>query len=265
MVELRKPTAEIQEMFDNPVEKADLFCAKHGSFNGYTGAVESICPECLKQEIKEEQERLHTRIRMNANSDVFNRSCIPKRYQRKGFGTYNPTCKKSKDVKTIITAFALNFDKAMMNGTSFLLSGSTGTGKTHLGCSAALHVISNGHAAMYMSMIDMLSKIKESWKPSSEESEESIIEQFVKFDLLIIDEIGHHKITNMDPGLAFKVVNRRYEQELPTIGISKLPEQKISELFGEDMTSRLKSGGGGCLKFNWKDYRNEKNNVMGGK
>jgi DNA replication protein DnaC len=192
---------------------------------------------------------------MNANGDVFNRSCIPKRYQRKEFDSYKPTCKKSEDVKSIIMAFALHFDKAMEHGTSFLLSGSTGTGKTHLGCSAALSVIKTGHTAMYMSMIDMLSKIKESWKPSSEDSEETIINQFMKFDLLIIDEIGHHRITSMDPGLAFKVVNRRYEAELPTVGISKLPEKRICEGFGEDMVSRLKSGGGGCLKFDWKDYR----------
>jgi hypothetical protein len=34
MADLRKPTAEIQEIFDNPVEKANLYCAEHGSFTG---------------------------------------------------------------------------------------------------------------------------------------------------------------------------------------------------------------------------------------
>ena len=245
----------------NTVDSKILSCPKHGKYEGYTTVVSdersinSVCPECLEEENDRARQELYKRIALSGSRDVFNRSCIPPRYQKSNFAGYKPTCEKSEAVKSLLSRFTASFDIAVLNGTSFLLSGKTGTGKTHLACAIAMNVMRNGHTAMYTSLVDAVSRVKTTWIKSSQITADGMIDEFVKFDLLLIDEIGLGPISSKEREIVFMIINRRYEQEKPTIGISKFSEREVCKILSIEAVSRLKSGGGGVLVFDWLDYR----------
>ncbi|MCP3663981.1 MAG: ATP-binding protein [Gammaproteobacteria bacterium] len=241
-------------------ETAILECKLHGSYEGHRTkiegrTVESVCPSCLEEEARRDRAELFKTNKLNVARTIFNRSCIPKRYQSRGMNTYVPDCPAAERIKKILTSYIQNIDRAMESGTSFLFTGGPGTGKTHLANAIAMNAISLGRTAMYISAVDCIAKVKKSWLRNSEESEDCMIDKFSKFYLLIIDEIGLGMITEKEKSIIFRVVNRRYEEELPTIGISKFNRARLQKMVGEELVSRLESGGGGNLMFNWKDYR----------
>lgn len=239
---------------------AKLHCMQHGAYEGYTSKlgnriIESICPDCLEIDRRRDQKQLHQKMIMNCRSEILSRSCIPTRYKKKDFNTYKPTCSNAVHTKKILQNYAQNFRDASEHGTSFLLSGKPGSGKTHLACSVATHIMRVGRTAIYSSLVDCFSRVKAGWSMSSDKTEDQIIEEFSRFDLLIIDEIGVATMKAADPEIAFRIINRRYEEGRPTIGISKHPRKRVMNLIGEECISRLESGGGGTLLFTWADYR----------
>lgn len=239
---------------------AMLRCVQHGKYEGYktkmgSRIIESICPDCLEIQRVREQRELHQKMIMNCRSEILSRSCIPTRYKKKDFNSYQPVNETAAACKRYLQDYALQFEKACEHGTSFLLSGQPGSGKTHLACSVATHIMKVGRTAIYSSLVDCFSRVKAGWAMSSDKTEDQIIEEFSRFDLLIIDEIGVATMKAADPEIAFRIINRRYEEGRPTIGISKHPRAKVINLIGEECVSRLESGGGGTLLFTWADYR----------
>jgi len=245
----------------NTVDRKILSCPKHGKYEGYTTVVsdgeviDSVCPECFEKEKVNDMEELYERIALSGSRDVFNQSCIPPRYQKSNFGAYKPSCEKAEAVKSVLSRFTTSFKIAALNGTSFLFSGKTGTGKTHLACAIAMNIIRQGHTAKYTSMADVISKVKATWSGTSQLTEDEMIDKFIEFELLIIDEIGLGSLSPKERNIIFMIIDRRYSNNKPTIGISKFPEGKVCQMIGEETVSRLKSGGGGVLVFDWGDYR----------
>ena len=245
----------------NTVDSKILSCPKHGKYEGYTTVVSdkrsinSICPECLEKENDRARQELYERIALSGSRDVFNQSCIPPRYQKSNFGVYRSSCEKAEAVKRLLSRFTTDFKIAALNGTSFLFSGKTGTGKTHLACAIAMNIIKQGHTAKYTSMADVISKVKATWSGTSQLTEDEMIDKFIEFELLIIDEIGLGSLSPKERNIIFMIIDRRYSNNKPTIGISKFHEAKVCQMIGEETVSRLKSGGGGVLVFDWEDYR----------
>lgn len=245
----------------NTVDSKIITCDKHGKYEGYTTVVSdeksinSICPECLEEETNSDREELYERIALSGSLNVFNQSCIPPRYQKSNFGGYKPSCEKAEAIKSVLCRFTVSFKVAALNGTSFLFSGKTGTGKTHLACSIAMNIVKQGHTAKYTSMVDAISKVKATWSGTSQLTEDEMIDKFIDFELLIIDEIGLGSLSPKERNIIFMIIDRRYSNNKPTIGISKFPEVKVCQMIGEETVSRLKSGGGGVLIFDWGDYR----------
>ena len=255
-----KDNPRIQMEMDAP-EKKILSCGKHGEYEGWIIAfgktdVPAICPECLKDEAREDQREIYQREALNKSKSIFNCSCIPKRFQDRGLRNYEPVCDQAAKIKEILTQYVKNLEKVMHNGTSFLFTGSPGTGKTHLGCAVAMNVISLGRTATYISAADCVAKVKVAWLRNAEDSEDCMIEKFSKFDLLILDEITRlESFSEKEKSILFRVLNRRYENCLPTFGITKYSRKVLEKIMGEEFVSRIESGGGGTLSFNWDNYR----------
>lgn len=239
-----------------------LICPKHGPYSGWVTMipdlgreVNSECPECSKEQHQQLLEEKNKQQRMNENRTAFNNSCIPPRFRDKSFRDYEPACPAAGRVKMILENYIRNFSKALESGTSFLFSGGTGTGKTHLACAVANNVMLLGHSAMYISSLNYLSKVKLAWKADSNQAEDDIIESFTKFDLLIFDELGKGELNAKEKAMIFRLIDRRHEENRPTIGISKFNEARICQLIDDDAVRRLKCGGGGTLLFDWGNYQ----------
>lgn len=238
-------------------------CEKHGefhqeelSFNGKKLPV--ACPKCVDEIIEEERKSDIEKIKRQSlearKIEVFNQSCVPKRYQFNSFKDYSPVCEDAEKVTELLKRYVNNFDKAIERGTSFLFSGGTGTGKTTLATAVLNNVMRMGYTGVYVSSLNYISRIKRSWTTGSNESEDELIESFVKFDLLVIDELGKGGGSASEKGMIFRLLDRRHEEMKPTIGVSIHDEKTITKLIDQDAVRRLTTGGGGILRFTWPNY-----------
>jgi DNA replication protein DnaC len=247
------------------IEKA-MACETHGNYMahvvtipGTSKEVFSECPECEKIRIENERRQRYLNLEYQQNvNKVFQNSCIPKAFKDKSFKTWIPRCDKSKKVRDLMARVVNEFDRAKAMGTCFLLSGPTRTGKTSLACAVLNNVMRKGKTASYINSLHYLSQVKRSWIAGSTLSEDEIIESYVlPFDLLVIDELGKGSLSPKEKAIIFRLIDRRAEENLPTIGITKFSEQQLVKLVDDDIVARLKRGGGSVVKFDWANYEDQ--------
>jgi len=240
-------------------KETKLSCPVHGEYWGFVMKangrdIKGACPVCIEDERLSELMEIAKGQKARERIDVFNQSCVPKRFLSCNFASYKPVCKEAEEIKELLCRYVQNFEKVMERGTSFLFSGGTGTGKTTLATAILNNIMHRGFTGVYVSSLNYLSKIKRSWAPNTLLSEDELIEEYVKFDLLVIDELGKGVYSQKEKGIIFRLLDRRYEDNKPTIGISIHKEEKICKLVDPDALRRLTTGGGGTLKFSWGNY-----------
>ena len=82
-----------------------------------------------------------------------------------------------------------------------------------------------------------------------------VIDAFASPDLLILDEVGVQFGSEFEKQLLFDVLNERYEKLKPSILLSNIPSEQLSDYLGERVTDRLRENGGALIGFNWDSYR----------
>lgn len=238
---------------------AVLNCPKHGEYKGWimfvmNQLVESECDECAKEDSKKKIQEIAMTAAVNQHRELFNRSCIPPRFTNNSIKGWKIMCNQSEEVRNQMAHFINNFDEVKKKGTSFLFTGETGVGKTHMATAIANNLMMKGYSAMYISSLNFISRMKRAWTASAVESEDEIVETFMPFDLLVIDELGKGTLDAKEKGMIFRLIDRRHEENKPMIGISRYPEKKLGELIEPDTIRRLKSGGGRTINFDWAAF-----------
>lgn len=97
------------------------------------------------------------------------------------------------------------------------ITGSYGTGKTHLACAIANQLMQGGTPVICMTMIDLLAKIKNSFDTGENATEADIMKLYEEIPLLIIDDIGSEQPTEWGSTRIYAIINARYEAYMPTI------------------------------------------------
>lgn len=236
-----------------------LYCEKHGHYHGWVATIlgeeiPSECDACAKEQHARELDAINAAQREREASAGFCFACIPPRFQDKTFGNYKEVCAAAKDVVLFAKDYVINFNSILDNGRSFLFTGNTGTGKTHIACAITNNIIRRGYTATYVSSLNFISRMKKAWSNFNEETEDDIIEAMMKFDLLVIDELGKGELGPKERGMIFRLIDRRTEEKKPVIGISKYSEEKLKLMIDDDVVRRLKAGGGKAILFNWPTF-----------
>ena len=158
---------------------------------------------------------------------------------------------------------ATEFSKKFTNGDFpgwLALVGKNGTGKCHLAVSIANEIIEMGHRprVMYTKLIRLMRRIRAAYGPSLDETEESIIRDIDRQDLLIIDEFGiKDKLSDWEKATLDDIIDHRWEQKKALIIISNMNAADAMKLAGERIESRF-ADYGKIVKFTWGDYRKRK-------
>ncbi len=98
-----------------------------------------------------------------------------------------------------------------------LITGSFGTGKTHLVTAISNQLIAGGIPVICMTMIDLLARIKQTFDRNDNATEADIMKIYEEVPLLVIDDIGSEQPSEWGSTKIFAIVNARYEAYMPTV------------------------------------------------
>lgn len=213
------------------------------------------CPICVERDILKIRASEDEEQKIKRNEAFLRGIGIPNRIIGKSFADYHPEARSSKAALEICRDYAENFSEFRSCGAGLILAGRPGTGKTHLSCSIALRVAELGYTSRYVKNIDLLRRVKSTYSSSSEETDSQVVYDMTLPDLLIIDEVGMQFGSDAEKLILFEVLNSRYEEIKPTIIISNLSQEELSELLGERVMDRMREGGGLVVSFNWASHR----------
>ena len=250
-----------------PISEAEKTCEKHGI--QYTEQVFKMftrgCPKCAEEQAEaqkaaDEQERKAKReeaFRLVIEKRI-GQSGIPRRFAEKTVSGYAVAVgnESQKLIVDFIKAYATEFSGGKHSGRNIALLGNAGTGKTHLACAVARHVIKNCEGfARFVTVSELNRIVRESKSFSSETTESEVIKAFAGYDLLIIDEVGIQSGTEAESRALFDVFNERYQAIKPTIMISNLLPEGFVGAVGDRIADRIKEDGGAMLVFDWGSAR----------
>lgn len=134
---------------------------------------------------------------------------------------------------------------------NLVLVGDTGLGKSHLAKSLCYEAILKGHEAIFLSVFDLISKIKKALQPANK------IEAFARVPILCLDELGYVFYKNEDTDLIFQIISKRTEQR-PTIITTNLTPKEWGAIFSGPAASAILdrlSCHGKFMKLEGKSYR----------
>jgi len=187
-------------------------------------------------------------------------SCIPQRFQEKSFDSYTPSTPEAEKILARCKRYVEDFPAKLAGGSSMILCGLAGTGKTHLACAIGNHIIKHhGKAALYMQVAAAIRMVKETYGRESTRTEQEAIHWFKHPDLLILDEVGVQFGTDAERYILFEIINARYEEMKPTLLLSNLAMEGLIQFAGERVIDRMKENGGALLAFTWKSHRGSEN------
>lgn len=117
--------------------------------------------------------------------------------------TFQPSIKKSEIMEVATCKF-------LTKAENVVFIGQPGTGKTHLSIAIGMRALQYGHTVLFTTVWDMITALQHS---RADLSYEKKIEQYVKPDLLILDELGYRSMGETTIEDFFEIVTRRYEKK----------------------------------------------------
>ena len=136
--------------------------------------------------------------------------------------SYQPSINKNQ----ILNLTSLNFIETKTN---IIFMGSPGTGKTHLATALGIEAASQRIATYFVNFSDLMAKFKIA---SIENRVEKVVKHYLKYTLLIIDEIGYLPVDKDASSGFFQLIAARYEKR-PTILTTNQPFSKRADVFGD--------------------------------
>lgn len=197
--------------------------------------VQPVC-ECEAKEqdkFKEEAEKYQLRKDVEKLFSIHN---LGERFKESSLETFIPRS-GAEQVYKFAKLYVNEFDS--WEEESLIFWGVPGNGKSHLAAAIANDLDSKGKIVVFISMPDLLEKIRGTFNKNSSESEEQIMKALHACDLLIIDDIGAEKVTEWVEEIIFRIVDGRYRKKKPILATSNLQPKLLAGKIGERSYDRL--------------------------
>jgi DNA replication protein DnaC len=254
-----------------PLQQVERQCGEHGAYMANVIDMSALggqniigaCPECMaanKARRVQEENQARAAARDARVHNILGRSGIPSRFVDKTFANFHADNQGQRLAVSVCKSFADSWAEAdgAASGSSLVLTGGPGTGKTHLACAIA-SAVARQHLAVpwFGTVTQLLRHIKDTYRRDSDRSEQDAINDLVEPDLLIIDEIGVQTGSDHEKMLLFEVLNERYQSLRPTILISNLSGSDLEGYIGQRIMDRFRECGG-VLAFDWTSHRGQR-------
>ncbi len=110
-----------------------------------------------------------------------------------------------------------------------LLTGTYGSGKTHLAAAIANERLLSGRAALFIVVPDLLDHLRATYSPGSNVTYDERFETIKNAPVLILDDLGAQSSTPWATEKLFQLLNYRYAAQLPTVITTNQRMEDIEE------------------------------------
>ncbi len=168
-------------------------------------------------------------------------SGIPERYLSCEFSNYNPINDSQKEALIMAKKFVEDYP-AVTGGLFF--QGPSGVGKTHLSVAIIKNLIEKkGIRARFYDVRDLIAIIQATIGTDNEKGNRILVEAS-QIELLVLDDLGAHRISSYTEDIISKIINKRYNEKRITIFTSNYVDEKdfyedAEELNEETLESRI--------------------------
>ncbi len=133
------------------------------------------------------------------------------------------------------------------------LIGSRGGGKTQAGVVMIAYTTKQGKKSYYVKAQEIFLSIRDA-QGGGETGLMKTFETYTSPDLLVIDAFQVRAGTEFEYRTLVSIIDKRYDNMMPTILISNDTAEEFVEAMGDDSYSRMQEGGG-IIQFNSTDFR----------
>jgi DNA replication protein DnaC len=180
-------------------------------------------------------------------------AAMPWRFKDAAFDNYVAKTEQQRAALSNVSFFAENFDSMFENGRGLILSGSPGTGKTHLALATINHLVLD-HSCLYLTCLDLIRLVRSTWKKSSHYEENDALKDLEKIDLLVLDEVGLQTGSENEQMILTDVFDRRYRECMSSIFITNQSVKGFKDFVGDRLFDRLKETST-VVSFEWQSHR----------
>lgn len=257
---------KVTNLFGSKFKTEQRQCEHHGEYTSTCFQIAdaahwSACPACDKikqeQENRELQRKLCQEKQESMHREMLGRASIPHRFSNRTLASYDVSNEGQRKALDSCKRYVDNWEQNRAAGTSLIMCGHPGTGKTHLAIGIARALLEKGNTALFARVIELARTVKETYQRDAQRTERQVLADFAKPDLLILDEVGVQHGSDTERMILFEVINARYEQCKPTILITNLSLSGMKEYLDERAQDRLREGGGRVLIFDWDSHRDK--------
>ena len=119
--------------------------------------------------------------------------------------------------------------------------GPPGVGKTHIVCALIKEMTEHGIDVKFYNTGDFLEKLREEFKNTVVNDDyQGLFRETMDFEgVLIFDDIGAEKISDWATERLYLIINKKYEDMIPTIFTSNCDLEILSARMGDRVTSRI--------------------------
>lgn len=233
------------------------FCTKHGEYESqvmysplFSQVIETKCPKCI-DEIEDIQKQ-------NEQEAQFRGIGIPRTFIHESLYTFkdlDPSCVHAKKV-------AERYCVSTKRGRNLIISGPTGSGKTHLAIGIIKSIESRKKG--YYTLNEILDEVKSTYSKTrgyTEERKDSIIRRYASIPYLIIDEFEEFNSTQDNRKIIGDILTARYNNDVQTILVcmlkdnQKIGKSELKDKIGEKVYRKLYERGASIVLGNW--YENQ--------
>ncbi len=145
-------------------------------------------------------------------------------------------------------------EMSLGKGVTVALVGERGNGKTQLAVELMRVATGQLKTALFATAMRFFITVKTSYRREAEKTEASIMAEFGKPQLLIIDEIGKRSDSEWENNMLFELLNQRYNDMRDTILICNKSKADFKEYIGPSIASRMNETGG-IIQCDWPSFR----------
>ena len=102
----------------------------------------------------------------------------------------------------------------MKDSLGIIWLGPTGVGKSGLATSFLIHAINHGYTGKYVLFADLVTEL---YRSVGDHSEAQVLQRYLTYDCLQIDEIGYVEVEPVQVGLFFTLMQRRHKKKATLI------------------------------------------------